>query len=162
MAPKFERPKSPPAPLFTNTPERNFVRQINNEVIEFLLPYEILYFAVDMERTQFHELYKEAIVKAYYSPIAIKCLVDFEDQETNTTKYGIDRVTKINVHFHKRRLTEDQELFVREGDIIFYGNVHYEIVKLKEPDELFGQIEHKMAVIAECITSRIDINFNQK
>ena len=40
-------------------------------------------------------------------------------------------MTKINVHFHKRRLTEDQDLFVREGDFVAYGEAYYEIVGLK-------------------------------
>jgi hypothetical protein len=40
---------------------------------------------------------------------------------------------EIMVHFHKRRLTEDQDLYVREGDFVLYGDFYYEIVKLSEP-----------------------------
>ena len=62
--------------------------------------------------------------------------------------------TKVKAMFHKRRLTEDQNLFVREGDFIKYGEIFYEIVKLSEPKLLFGQAEHRFEVQAECIRSR--------
>ena len=52
---------------------------------------------------------------------------------------GVDKVTKISVKFHKRRLTEDQDLFVREGDFVLYGSFYYEIVTLNEPKQIFGQ-----------------------
>ena len=56
--------------------------------------------------------------------------------------------------FHKRRLTEDQNLFVREGDFVKYGDVFYEIVKIIEPKLLFGQPEHRFEIQAECIRAR--------
>ena len=63
-------------------------------------------------------------------------------------------MTKINVHFHKRRLTEDEDLFVREGDFVAYGEAYYEIVGLKEPKELFGQADRQIEIVAECIRTR--------
>ena len=51
-------------------------------------------------------------------------------------------------------MTEDQDLFVREGDIIFYGLNFYEIVKLAEPRTLFGQIDHKFEIQTTCIRVR--------
>ena len=67
---------------------------------------------------------------------------------------AIDKKTTAVVKFHKRRLTEDQNLFVREGDFIRYGSIFYEIVKTNEPKQLFGQIEHKFEVVADCIRAR--------
>ena len=69
-------------------------------------------------------------------------------------KFGIDKVSGITIHFHKRRLTEDQDLFVREGDFVLYGDLIYEIMSLNEPKRLFGQIEHKMEISAKCVRSR--------
>ena len=67
---------------------------------------------------------------------------------------GLDKTSKITVHFHKRRLTEDQDLFVREGDFVLYGDLLYEIVSLSEPRQLFGQVDYKMEITATCIKSR--------
>ena len=58
------------------------------------------------------------------------------------------------VNFHKRRLTEDQDLFVREGDFVRYGDIYYEIVKTNEPKQLFGQIDSRFEISAECIRAR--------
>ena len=69
----------------------------------------------------------------------------------------IERVigqTIITLHFHKRRLTEDQDLFVREGDFVLYGNLFYQVVTLMEPKRLFGQIEHRMEISAKCVRAR--------
>jgi hypothetical protein len=58
------------------------------------------------------------------------------------------------VKFHKRRLTEDQNLFVREGDFVMYGDELYEILTLNEPRQAFGQIDHKFEIVAECVKAR--------
>ena len=55
---------------------------------------------------------------------------------------------------HKRRLTEDQDLFVREGDFVRYGTIFYEISKLIEPKLLYGQPEARFEIQAECIRAR--------
>ena len=46
------------------------------------------------------------------------------------------------------------DLFVREGDFVRYGDFYYEITKLNEPKQLFGQIEHRFEISADCIRSR--------
>jgi hypothetical protein len=61
---------------------------------------------------------------------------------------GIDAESIITVNFHKRRLTEDQDLFVREGDFILYGNTYYELTKLSEPKKLFGQVDQTFEITA--------------
>ena len=71
-----------------------------------------------------------------------------------TDKIGIDKQSNITIHFHKRRLTEDQDLFVREGDFVLYGNLFYQIVNLQEPARLYGQIEHKLEIVAKCVRAR--------
>ena len=67
---------------------------------------------------------------------------------------SLDKITNINVKFHKRRLTEDQDLFVREGDFVRYGSIYYEIVKLTEPKLLFGQAEFRFEIQATCVRAR--------
>ena len=82
-------------------------------------------------------------------------MVDFGDHQTEfMSGVGVDRTTDIKVMFHKRRLTEDQDLFVREGDFVKYGSIYYEIVKLNEPKHLFGQADTQFEIQAECIRAR--------
>lgn len=152
---KWERPTNPPSPLFLGEKEKNLVKQVNDEIIERVVGQQILYFPIDMETTNFHPLYGEAIEKNFLHPVRVYALVEYGGIETNfMDSVGIDKKTTAIVHFHKRRVTEDQNLFVREGDFIKYGDIYYEIVKLNEPKQLFGQIDSRFEITAECIRSR--------
>ena len=151
---KWNQPSSPPPPLFLGEKERDLVKQVNDELVERVIGQVIAYYPIDLEHTNFHPLYNEATVKSFLPPVRVYALVDFKGEETRTDTYGIDKVTKLEVHFHKRRLTEDQDLFVREGDFIAYGKLFYEIVKLIEPKELFGQADKRIEITAECLQAR--------
>ena len=87
-------------------------------------------------------------------PIKVNALIKWDGHETITSTYGVDKQTKLTVNFHRRRLTEDQDLYVREGDFILYASQYFEIVKLVEPRLLFGQQEHKFEITAQCINAR--------
>tara|TARA_B100000287_G_scaffold370346_1_gene367768 strand:+ start:393 stop:881 length:489 start_codon:yes stop_codon:yes gene_type:complete len=155
MADDWKRPASPPPPLFLGKKERDLVKQVNDELIEKVIGQEILYYSIDLERTQFHELYGEAIKKTYLPPVRVYALVEFTDYSTSYLEnVGIDKTWEINVHFHKRRLSEDQNMEVREGDFVLYGDFYYEIVKLSEPRKLFGQVDHSFEITATCKRSR--------
>tara|TARA_Y100000593_G_scaffold21255_1_gene42665 strand:+ start:3942 stop:4865 length:924 start_codon:yes stop_codon:yes gene_type:complete len=154
MANKWTKPAAPPPPLFTGQPERDFVKQINDEVIERVVGQRILYLPLSIEYSDYHQLYGEAIRKTFLPPVHVHALVEFEGNTTVATGYGLDRQQSIMVKFHKRRLTEDQNLFIREGDYIMHGNAFYEIVTLTEDKELFGQPEYRFQIIAKCIQTR--------
>ena len=152
---KWKKPASPPPPMFFGKKERDLVKQVNDEIIERVVGQQVLYFPIDIDHTNFHPLYGEAIEKSFLPPIRVHALVEFQGIETTgTDNLYLDKLTKIKVNFHKRRLTEDQDLYVREGDFVRYGEVFYEIVKLIEPRLLFGQVEHRFEIQAECIRSR--------
>jgi len=155
MSNEWSQPNQPPPPMFLGEKERNLVKQVNDELIERVIGQQVLYYPISMEHTQFHSVYGEAIKKTFLPPIRVYALVDWEGLNTSTdTSYGVDKVSEITVHFHKRRLTEDQDLFVREGDFVLYGSIYYEIVTLNEPKQLFGQIDHRIELTAKCKRAR--------
>ena len=130
------------------------VKQVNDELIEKVIGQTVVYYPIDVDRTNFHDLYGEAIVKTFLPPVRILALVEMIDYKTvYTDNVGVDFDANINVHFHRRRLTEDQDLFVRQGDFVFYGDIFYEIVELSE-SRLFGQIDHRMEIAARCTAVR--------
>ena len=152
---KWKKSEQPPPPMFLGEKERNLVKQINDEIIERVVGQQVLYFPLDIEHTNYHSLYGEAVEKTFLPPVRVHALVEYQGVETSFLEgVGIDKLTKININFHRRRLTEDQDLFVREGDFVRYGNIYYEIVKLIEPKLLFGQPEHRFEIKAECIRAR--------
>ena len=151
---KWSQPESPPPPLFTGKKEKDLVKQVNDEVIERVIGQTVIYYPISLEHTNFHDLYGEAIDKVFMNPVRIYAMVKYVSQTTTVTPLGVDRVERINVAFHKRRLTEDQDLFVREGDFIQYGQYFYEILTLEEPKWLFGQVESSFEIAATCVRAR--------
>ena len=151
---KWTRPAAPPPPLFLGQKERNLVKQVNDELIERVIGQTIVYYPISAEHTNFHSLYGEAIKKTFLPPIRVQALVDWQGTTTTASGYGIDKTGSITIHFHKRRLTEDQNVNVQEGDFVLYGDKLYEIVTLAQPREMFGQTAHKVEISATCIEAR--------
>lgn len=151
---KWSQPEAPPPPLFTGQKEKDLVKQVNDELIERVIGQAIIYYPISLEHTNFHPLYGEAVKKTFLPPVHIHALIDWEGYKTTTNNFGIDRRPSITIHFHKRRLVEDQDLYVREGDFVFYDNVFFEITSLMEPKRLFGDVNNKMEIAAKCIKAR--------
>tara|TARA_Y100000114_G_C11760068_1_gene329033 strand:+ start:534 stop:1028 length:495 start_codon:yes stop_codon:yes gene_type:complete len=151
---KWSQPAQPPPPLFVGQKEKDLVKQVNDEVIERVVGQTIAYYPISLEHTDFHDLYGEAIKKNFLDPVRVYAMVKYESQVTTITPLGLDRIERISVAFHKRRLVEDQDLFVREGDFIQYGQFFYEILTLEEPKWLFGQVESSFQIAAQCIRAR--------
>jgi|TARA_R110002072_G_scaffold2969_1_gene22676 hypothetical protein len=155
MSNEWDQPSAPPPPLFLGKKERDLVKQVNDELIERVVGQTVVYYPVDISATNYHSLYGEAIEKTFLPPIRVYALVSWEGIQTkNADSLGLDKTSSISIHFHKRRLTEDQDLYVREGDFVLYGDIYYEVVSLSEPRQLFGQTEHKMEITAKCIAAR--------
>jgi len=151
---KWNRPDSPPPPLFLGKKERDLVKQVNDELIERVIGQDILYYPISTVHTNFHPLYGEAIEKSYLPPVRVYVLIEWPETTTTSTPFGLDRTYNITCHFHKRRLTEDQDLYVREGDFVLYSGEYYEIITLSEPKRLFGQAEHMLEISANCVRAR--------
>jgi hypothetical protein len=152
---KWSQSAAPPPPLFLGEAEKRLVKQINDELIEKIVGQQILYYPIDTKNTHYN-MYGEAIIKNFLPPIRVYCLIEWGGYE-NQSKPIVERRTKLKVHFHKRRLTDDQDLYVRHGDFIRYGVDLFEIQKLDEPRELFGQNKSKVEIVAECVYSRENV-----
>ena len=74
----WSQPAQPPPPLFTGEKERNLVKQVNDELIERVIGQQIAYFSVDIDRSNFHPLYGEAIEKTFLNPIKVQALIKWD------------------------------------------------------------------------------------
>jgi hypothetical protein len=151
---KWTRPGAPPAPMFFGEKERNLVKQINDELSERVLGQTIAYYPISLEESNFNSIYGEAKEKVSLPPVRVFAYVTVENEQTNE-RYGYEYQTKLTVNFHRRRLVEDQNLFVRVGDFVQYGDQFYEIVKTyNDTRYYFGQVEHKFQISADCVKAR--------
>jgi len=151
---KWEQPAAPPPPMFFGKKERDLVKQVNDELAERVIGQLVVYYPIDLDTSNFHPLYGESIIKTYLPPVRVYAYVEVSNEQTND-KYSYDYLTKLNIHFHRKRLTEDQNLYVRPGDFVQYGDKFYEIAKtFNDTRYYFGQVYHKFQVSAECIRAR--------
>jgi len=151
---KWTRPVAPPAPMFFGEKERNLVKQINDELSERVLGQTIAYYPISIEESNFNDIYGEAKEKVSLPPVRVFAYVVVENEQTNE-RFGYEYQTKLTVNFHRKRLVNDQNLFVRVGDYVQYGDQFYEIVRLyNDTRYYFGQVEHKFQISAECVKAR--------
>jgi len=151
---KWSQPVAPPAPMFFGKKERDLVKQVNDELAERVVGQAIAYYPISLEESDFNEIYGEALEKVSLPPIRVFAYVTVENEQTNE-RYGYEYSNKLTVNFHRKRLTADQDLYVRVGDYVQYGNKFYEIVKTyNDTRYYFGQVEHKFQISAECIEAR--------
>ena len=151
---KWTRPDARPPRMFTGQKEKDLVKQVNDEILERVVGQTILYYPLDLTTTNYHPLYGEAIVKNFLPPIRIHALVNYDNYATEMTEFGVDRKISISVRFHHRRLTEDQNVYVREGDFVLYDGYYFEIVSLDQKTVLYGDSYPPFDVIAKCIVAR--------
>ena len=114
----------------------------------------LAYYPISLDHTNYHPIYGEAIEKTFLPPVRVYARIETESSDITTTAMGYDKRQKINVYFHRKRLTEDQDLYVRAGDFVYYDGDYYEIVKLAGSKRLFGQAGQKYEILAECIKAR--------
>ena len=78
----WTQPANPPPPMFLGAAERNLVKQVNDELIEKVIGQQIIYYPIDLSRTNYHSLYGEAIEKTFMPPVRVYALVDYEGIQT--------------------------------------------------------------------------------
>ncbi len=153
---KWDQPEAPPPPMFFGKKERDLVKQVNDELAERVIGQPIAYYPISLEASNFNDIYGEAIDKVSLPPVRVYAYVEVENEQTND-RYGYEYQTKLTVNFSQKRITADQNLYVRVGDFVQYGEQFYEIVRTYNDTRFyFGQVEHKFQISAECIRARTD------
>ena len=151
---KWNQPAAPPPPMFLGKKERDLVKQVNDELSERVVGQPIAYYSISLEDTNFNTTYGEAINKISLPPIRVYAYVQVDNEQTNE-RYGYEYETSLVIYFSEKRITEDQDLYVRVGDFVQYGDQFYEIARTYDDTRYyFGQVEHKFQIAAECIRSR--------
>jgi len=140
--------------MFFGKKERELVKQVNDELAERIIGQPIAYYPISIEESNFNDIYGEAIDKVSLPPVRVYAYVEVANEQTNE-RYGYDYQTSLTINFSEKRLTADQNLYVRVGDFVQYGDQFYEIVKTyNDTRYYFGQVEHKFQISADCVRAR--------
>ena len=154
---EWKQPDAPPPPMFFGQNERDLVKQVNDELAERVVGQSVAYYSVSMEDTNFNSTYGEAIDKVTLPPVRVFAYV-IVDNEQDNEKYGYEYQSKLTINFNRRRLVEDQNLFVRAGDFVQYGDLFYEVVKIY--NDTTGQWESISTYIAPAVNKKAVVTGN--
>lgn len=138
---------------FVTEREIAFINSITRELHQHVVDEEVMYYSIDLQQTEVHRLYNEAVKKTWLPPVKITARVLYENLNSVSNQFGIDSQFKLEVYFHRTELDE-RHLQPREGDYIEYGQQVYEITSVSESSLVFGQINNKLMVKCTCVPSR--------
>lgn len=141
--------------LFVTSRELNFISDITKEVISDVVGQRIFYFPISEIKTRVHDVYNESPEKIFDNPIEIKCLVDQPINETKTDAFGPDRQYTLEVFLQWRDMV-DRGINVIIGDFVRYGENTFEITKVIQMRNIYGQTEQIDGVKLECVQARLE------
>lgn len=138
--------------LFRGKRDVAFVKAINRELIERVIGEKITYYPISQQFSEIN-FYGESKEKLIDPPIEIYALIEWQDQEVTTTEYGQDRIYLLQV-FILNEYLEQIEVNPKEGDMIDFGGIKYEITKISEPNLIFGKASEKIGKSLSCRSVR--------
>ena len=133
------------ARLFITPREIDFINDIGKEIVKDVIGQKIYFYAISETKTNIHEIYEEAPVKIFETPVEIDALVKYEPQEIRTNIFGSEEFYSIEVYIQKRDMI-DKGLIINEGDFFSYGTVFFEVIQVPDSDTIYGEIEYKSFV----------------
>ncbi len=140
--------------LFVTQRELNFISDVTKELVSDVVGQRIFYYPISEIKTHVHDVYNESPEKVYDNPIEIKCLVSSPSNETKTNLFGPERLNNLEVFIQHRDMV-DRGVNVSIGDFIRYGENTYEVAKMIQMRNIFGQVEQIDGIKLECVQARI-------
>lgn len=139
--------------LFITQREQNFISDITKEVVSDVVGQKIYYFPISEIKTRIHDVYNESPEKIFDNPIEIKALVESPQNDTKMNLFGPERLFKLEVFLQDRDMNE-RGIKVELGDFIQYGDLTYEIEKVTQIRNIFGQVENIDGLKLTCHQAR--------
>ena len=152
MSNEWSKPAAPPPPLFLGKKERDLVKQVNDELIERVIGQQIVYYPIDLETTNYHSLYGEAIEKTFLAPVRVYALVEWEGMETQySPNIGMGVVENIRIILPT--LQEQKQILKYLDDQTQKIDTTIE----KETQRIDLLQEYRQSLISNVVTGKVDV-----
>lgn len=138
--------------LFRGKHDIAYLKRLNREVVERVVGEKITYYAMSKKFTSAN-FYGEAKEKVFEPPVEIYTLVEWQDQDIKTDKFGQDVAYKIAFYPLLETVTE-KNLSPREGDFIEYDEKFFEISNISYPTQMLGKESESFYLKIDCVTTR--------
>lgn len=147
--------------LFLSSKELAMFKSINEELIDDVIQQTVMIYSINTDETEYNDLYGESINKVYSAGVTVNCLVSFEEA-ANTGEIGgnIGQTQNITLYILKDHLT-DNDVFFREGDIVFWDSKYYEITYIESQKRIQGLQNYRWDIRVNCtLTDLSSINIS--
>lgn len=138
--------------LFRSPKDLEFVKRINQELIEKVISEKITYYAISDQYSE-KNFYGESKEKVFDPPVEIYSLIEWLDQEITTTEFGQDIIYKIKVSILQKHL-DDINIQPYEGDMVEYDSQKFEVTSIEVPQQIFGKALEDIGVQLNCVSVR--------
>lgn len=129
--------------LFLTAKEQALFSDWTKEFMKDIVGQFIVYYPVSMIKTYVDNVYEEAIERIFERPIKIDVRAGQVTRENALNKFGsYQKSASLQVHAHKKDL-DDKGIIVSIGDYFVYGDEIFELIDVKEMNNVYGQEEYK-------------------
>ena len=129
------------ARLFITPREIDLISDITKEVVKDVVGQKIYYYPISDTKSKIHEVYQESPEKVFDNPIEINCLVEYQETQVTTNRFGSEQFYNITVFIQNRDMI-DKEIKLHTGDFFSYGTVFFEVIQMIVLDNIYGQTEY--------------------
>ena len=124
--------------LFGSYRDVRLFNLINRELINEVIDVSVDIFKaslVDMDEN----LYGESINKVFFPGVRIACMIEVEDQEYQSSEFGLDINQSAKFNFLREELKTVANLVLEAGDIIGWNDAYWEIDSIVENQYIAGK-----------------------
>lgn len=123
--------------LYVRAKDRNFFDHVNMEILEKVVEVQVLLYQIDVENVS-QNIYGESVEKIFLPPVALHCLISYQETNTESSEFGKDLKNGITFRFHRLTL-EKKKVFPMAGDVIKWNDYFFEIDTIIQATQYPGQ-----------------------
>jgi len=142
-------------PRFLDSRDKNFIRGINNEIINSVIDTPIILYKLDPSRNV-PNIYGEVINKFWHKGFELKCIIEKEQPSMNMDVAGFEKLWAVKLKFNKGYLM-DMNIFPEIGDAFRWNDRWFEIKSVNQYQNVLTREDYSFSVIVEGIITSQEV-----
>lgn len=139
--------------LFFTDLDRKFTEGVRQELDANIVQQEVLYYKINMQKSQVDEVYGEITKKAYDNPVSFYTRLLWQEPEVVFRGGFQDTIYRVECYCNTKEL-EDRGIVAKAGDVIESTGEFYEIEKVVLTKPQMGQQDDKIETSLYCRSCR--------
>ena len=124
--------------LFGSNRDFDLLVNINRELLKDIIEQEIIYYKLSLDDTE-SNLYGEALMKNYFIPVKLNCLITRGDQVIEVNDLTLPDLQREASFAFIRKDLDDSSVVPEVGDIINWQEDYYEVDTVRENQLFVGR-----------------------